>query len=446
MSGRLSGNLTMQDLAGARGQKIRSTPGIATVTFLVLASMGPYLLPGVRFEQAVIYPLFLWAVVSGGLGRGYGPRLRSVVMVWSLYVAIVVFGLIFPVLNSTPYGSGSSWASGVDNAVLPIAVISTTVSAYNRGGEPNRLLSRALKVLVLVMCVNAGAAVAQYLGLANWAAWTGGGGVESVSTRAAMQGRFSGFANQPAEAGLLYALAGLGCVHVYRQRIAVLSASLVMLFVGGILTVSKIFAVGVILIAVSLLTNLRRSWWRVALLAAVATWPLAMVFNGVLPRWSGVDQIQRQVSEANVDLLSAITAGRYSEAGGPLRDVWNAVLHSSPVTGYGPRGLDIPYDSGWTEALVVAGLIGVVLQVVVFFVLFAAFWEPSADRTMRRFVLLLATLLLAASLGVPAFTANRVATDVWTVLTLVLLCLGSDSGKPLVRSSNGRPRKPLQLC
>ena len=77
------------------------------------------------------------------------------------------------------------------------------------------------------------------------------------------------------------------------------------------------------------------------------------------------------------------------------------------------------YDNGWVEALVVGGLAGAAIYSLVLGYLLAA-WRRSPDGPATDLLGGLALLLLGASVGLPALTANRVATIAWILIVLLL--------------------------
>jgi len=111
----------------------------------------------------------------------------------------------------------------------------------------------------------------------------------------------------------------------------------------------------------------------------------------------------------------------------------NAVVQSSPWFGFGAQGLAVPYDNGWVEAFVVAGACGALLYTAVLGLLVVAWW-----RRRSRFAGGLVLVVIGASMGLPALTANRVATLAWVLLTLLLFTPTLMPGAPDEPSDRGR--------
>lgn len=413
--------------------------GLMVVTVLVAAAFGPYVAAGVRTEQALVYGVAV-VVLLLTLGRIRPPSaLGAVFAAWFLYAALALIGAVAPPFNASGYVPGDPVA-GLDNAFLPLAVMVVVSALIALGGSPRALLGRAAAMLVLFTCINAGAALAQLRTGAEFPLWYGGAvGEDSVSVLAAQLGRYSGLINQPAEAGIIYSIAGFCALYRFGARPFILAATMVLIVVGGVLTVSKVFLLGGLpLIALALLRQRHGRAGRIAALAMVTLGAAAGISAGYLPQWRGLDFALRLLPGAsNEDALTLFTASRYqSGGGGTLAGVTDAVLSGPWAFGFGAGGLVVPYDSAWVEALVVVGTAGVALQAFVLAVLARA-WKgapPSGERTLFGYVLV---LLAGASIGLPALTANRVATVVWLILSLVLFACACRARDELRTAATG---------
>lgn len=384
--------------------------------------MGPYLLPGVRTEQVAVYGL---AVVMAAL---YGPFMRIppaaawALIAWSLYVVVVAIGAIAPPFNNSGYQQ-SPPAAGLDNALLPVAVIILVAGLVASGGDPCQLLQRGAATIVAILCVNTIAAVAQLQYGVEFTAWFGGDpGRESVSELAAQLGRYSGLINQPAEAGVLYSIAGLCALYCLDRRPQLLAGSLTLIVVGGVLTASKVFLIGGLpLIAIAFLRLRGGRAARMMSAAVIALSAGAAIGAEFLARWSGLDFVLKLApGVSGENALALVTANRYEVGGGgTLEGVARAVFSGPWAFGFGANGLTVPYDSGWVEALVAAGVFGVAAQVTAFLLLWRE-WRTAPRSAERTFLGYAIVLLLGSSLGLPSLTANRVATVVWLLLTCLL--------------------------
>src|SRR5690606_6090375 len=96
---------------------------------------------------------------------------------------------------------------------------------------------------------------------------------------------------------------------------------------------------------------------RIAVLgfAGVSVYVAAMA--GWLPAWAGGDQLRQVLPSGDRSFINAVTASRFGETS-TLAPTIDTVIDQQPWFGYGAGGLATPYDNGWVEALVTAGLIG----------------------------------------------------------------------------------------
>lgn len=393
-----------------------------------MAAFGPYVgLPGVRTEQVAVYTLC-------GLGLAFfcwlhlRPPVAGVVVctLLALQVGLAAFGAWSPPSGLPAFVRGDLTA-GVDNLLLPLAVIALAWMAAGSGRHVHRVLEAAAATLVVLACGNAVLATASIGGdLVGFlgAFWSDGPASGSVAARAAELGRYSGIFNQPAEAGQMYSMALLAALWLFRVRPARLAVAAVVITVGGILTVSKIFLlVGLPVAAWQILAVSTGRQRRLAATAAVLAAGFGAARLGWLPTWAGTDYLLRLVDGGDRGAVDLYTAGRLGGQS-TLRSVAESVLASSPWFGFGASGLTVAYDNGWVEALVVAGLFGAATYTAVLAVLAAAWWRRRTvvDKAWSRFSGGLVLVLVGASMGLPALTANRVATVSWLLVTLLLLC------------------------
>ncbi|WP_124771942.1 hypothetical protein [Micromonospora inaquosa] len=397
--------------------------GRAAVVLITMSVFGPYLAGGIRTEQVAVYgaavllcALGLWSRVSLTTAGGVVVALHLAV------VGVATIGVVFPPLNPTLHSVGSL-TGGYDSLLLPLAVVLVLAMLVGSGANPAALLRSVCIVTVWAMAANT--VVAIYSISSNsttvLALFRLFGEGESVADRAERMGRYSGIFNQPAEAGLLYSVALLAAIYLYRDHIPKFTVSVAALTIGGTLSVSKIFLlVGapIALAQILLVPGRRRRMWSLAL-TAVSVGLLTQL--DVLERWDGRDFLLRLLPGAGQgDQVTLYTAGRFGEHSS-LNEVVGAAFDISPMTGAGVRGLQLPYDNGWVEALVIAGVIGVVLHTALLAALFVGWLHGRSARPESVLAGGLVLAVVGASFGLPAITANRCATIVWLLLGLLLV-------------------------
>lgn len=410
-----------------------SSRGLFTVTVLLVAAFGPYLVGGVRWEQVGVYTA---AVVTIALGRsslpGKGP-LTIVVTAWLVYALVAMAASLGRPLSTAPWPPGVKIA-GIDNVVLPLAVMTVVLGLLSVGGSRQYLLRRASLLTVVAMIVNTCAAVLQYGG-ADWSRWWSLGN-QTTAGFAAAQGRFTGLVNAPAEAGYLYGIAMLCAIYLWKVHQGRLLMALLPLIVGGVLTVSKVFLLIALPVALWQLARAARGKASGLFSAATIVFSSWLFFrSGAARGWLGAEQLATVLPGDGVQWTGALTAGRLGDRGS-LRPIAEAVWMDHPIFGYGVGGLRVPYDNGWVEALVTAGLVGAACYTVVVGALLVSTLRmpPGPERLLLGGI---AVMVGLASLGTPVLTGNRVSTVSWLLLTLLLAGLGPEQGRTLV-SVGGR--------
>lgn len=399
----------------AADERVRSFP-IFMVGMITAAAFGPYLVGSIRTEQMVVYGAAVSLLpLTFNRIRPYFP----VIIPWLGLVLVAAMGMVPPTAHG-PHNAGNP-TSTIDNLALPIVVMLLIWATV-----PKPMAQRGLRTAATV--ITFGAALNGLLGIigtrtdiGTWLRpfWSGGDGV-TTAERAAELGRLSGIFNQPAEAGLVYGLAGLLAVWRFRDRPKTMLILLTLISMGGLLCVSKVFILGGIpLILIYLLVS-KTGAGRLGLLFSLGLLAFGVAQSGIFQQWTGFNYLARLVApKQNQGLIEFYSAGRWNEGAG-MTGILDLVKQRRPLTGFGLKGLKVPYDSGWTEAAVVAGILGICILGIVFLALLMMTRkiEDPRLRTLARFIV---AFLIGASLGLPALTANRAATMVWVVLGLFCL-------------------------
>ncbi|GIH14814.1 hypothetical protein [Rugosimonospora africana] len=435
----------------------------AALTVAAIAAFGPYTpLAGIRAEQVVVYGLC--AVALASLRWCQFRFTRAAALVFGLLTAetlVAVFGALVPVPELTGFGRASTLA-GLDNLALPLAVLITLWTLLDMGADRKRLLAIVCRVVIWAMCLNA---VLAYVSQAHdltpmlsrfWDNTVVENTVtDTVAGRASQLGRYTGIFNQPAEAGEMYSIALLAAIYRYRSNLLRFAGASLLITVGGLLTVSKVFLLVGLPIAVwQVLRQSHGRGRRVVLLAAAVIAVAGLAQSGVGPQWIGGDFLAQLLRPGtNGDMLHLYTGGRLGDSSS-LQTIVAAVLHDSPWFGFGAGGLAVPYDDAWVEALCVAGLCGAILYTMLLAVLALSWYrrrlppDPGQSRLAQSQLTQsrvaqpqlaqsrlaqsrlgggIVLLVIGASVGLPALTANRAATIAWLMIGLVLLAPPGDT-------------------
>jgi hypothetical protein len=354
-----------------------------------------------------------------------------------VYVVVGLLGAAWPV-RAVAYESGSVLA-GIDNLILPLAVIVLVEVWLTTAADASRLLRIACGVLVLAMCINAILGViSTFVDLTPllsqfWSNEVVDPSTGTVAGLSAQLGRATGILNQPAEAGTLYSMALLAAIYILRDNPSRLAAAVLLILVGGVITVSKVFLlVGLPIAAWQVLRIASDRKRRVATIAgALLVFAIGAGQAGLIDQWEGSRFLGRLL-EPNAGLLEFYTGQRLGESSS-VEPIVESVLRESPVVGMGAGGLLVPYDNGWVEAFATGGVIGVIVYTFTLAILMRAWWIRRSSLPHGQSMLGIGLVLLAigASVGFSPLTANRVATVLWVLVTLALL-----APDPVGRMSN----------
>lgn len=396
-----------------------------------LSAFGPYVTGPARTEQIAVFASFTAILIGDWLRIANARSILPVplLVTWLGLDAVMLIGTMGRPFDPDFYGA-QPVSHALTAYLLPVALIVLTWYWTLTADGPS-LIRAIAPVIVGAMILNTAISLAQvvtgrvavFSSLPRF--WDTPGSVGSVAVNAAENGRFTGIFNQPSEAGVAYGVALLCLIYLTQHRqvrppVTILCAAA--LATGGILTVSKIFLLAALPLAV--LVTLRNPYGRIRVIVccAVAVTMLRVLSPAhLLPSWPrGAITLGRLLSPSG-SLTAQYSAGRYG-TGGTLGPVVADVLHASPWYGFGAGGLATAYDSLWVQILVLAGVAGVAFAAVALLMLAFRWWclrgvTAPAEWRLAGAVL---TLAAAASLGLPALTANRDATLLWLVIGILI--------------------------
>jgi hypothetical protein len=308
------------------------------------------------------------------------------------------------------------WSIFLRPAELALVITRTIVA----GMSCNALLS----IYELVTRNVAGLSILQHFWSVSGAS---GDSALSVGVMAAENERYTGIFYQPAIAGVAYGVALFSLIYLLKVRTGRRRGYLVLagylLCIGGIVTVSKVFVIGALPIALVLLMLDQPRRLRVLIwLASFALAFRVLAEYGVLPSWSTGGAMLQHLVNPRGSIITTYSAGRYG-TGGTLAALTGTVLRVSPWAGFGAGGIVTAYDSMWTETLAVTGLFGVGFLLVEFIVLFARWARARTYLARPEWRLIGATLVLAlgGSLGVPTLTGQRISVLLWLIIGLLVV-------------------------
>lgn len=412
--------------------------------FILISAFGPYILHsvGLRLDHVVVYPMAAIGLVLLSLERGR----RFPVHMWAL-LTLWVLTIMWMVAVSVAFGEAPNlWAviAALETQVQPLAVIVILLVLLARLTRDQRhaLLEAALTWVLLLLCANAVLAILDtYLDvdslLSHFIRVAASG--SSISSLAASMGRYSGVFGQPFEAGVAYTVGLFAWVYlviVKGARSIVLRSAVVLIVIGGILTVSKVFVLGGLPLALvyGLWEAARVSPGRVGRLLLWGAVPIGALTS--LTGWTGMGFLLRlfdigRMREAG--LMYAYSAGRYGVSGSSAQGLYERTLQNAPLHGFG-LGSYTPLDSGWMEYLYQGGLVALLLYLGVILILcWSAAHGAAVGLAAGRLQVALCALIIGANFGAGALTANRSAILIWVPL-VILMSLARPHVEPVAGS------------
>jgi hypothetical protein len=420
---------------------------------LVVASFGPYVFPsvGLRSEHFLIYSMLLFAVPSLVMRRRIIQLSQPLFGIIVLLLGITLWTLFVPISGEYPVVSFYKYLSSIENYVQPIAVV-LVVIAFSRFTVYDDIL-RSFKnlclCLVFLLCLNSIIACCSiFFDLSNFMrpfveSCFGGPSVWQLSEE---MGRHPGIFNQPIESGLMYSLGllALGYLNRVSHNPGFISGlSLAMLIIGGILSVSKVFIMGGILVFLfywNPFGNLKKYFkWRYILALIIGYSFICVIFSF----WKDRSYFFRLFKiERNTNLIELYTGGRFGAEnnvpvaisaasdvitpatimpGGMITSRFIKVWQVDPLHGFG-FGTTSCYDNAYLEFFHQGGMIALfgylVLLVVYLWYSLRAFLNGYEEG---RLLLALFVLVMGASLGAPVLTINRFSAVFWVFSTLLFL-------------------------
>lgn len=394
----------------------------ALIVILILAAFGPYLVGSIRVEQAVVYGLLLLSMPF--VLKNFNPISGlNFFLWWAFYIAVAMVGAIFPPLTM-PFPSGSLLA-GLDNLLLPLAIM-VLVWTFVPREEAYRLVKLACKFIAGLMFINAIIAILSTsidLSPVLKFFWTSGESGGSVAERAEAIGRYSGIFNQPVEVGMMYSIAGIASIYVWRTRPIFTVCILSVIIIGGLISVSKIFILAGLPTIIFYLIWSFKGVQKVLVFVTVLLIVFGISLSGFFSAWDGADYLLRLfIPRQDQDVISLYSAGRFNEGATFWEHFWMA-LNTSFFGGVGASGWKIPYDGALLEFAVMGGVLGLLSLLVILLSLLTLSFKFEMGDPLRIFSLLFAAQVIAANFGFSPLTANRTSTVVWTLIALIALAV-----------------------
>lgn len=373
-------------------------PSLALPLLLTLSALMPYLPGNLRVDQVMI-PLVAGPAIL------MAQRQHGSTLLWGIPLIASLILLAIASRLSWQTGLAASGLFSMIRITLPVIALLAFPAILSR--LPHATTATAVSIILCAGFVS----LAALAGLVSPFAldilmyWVRADD-DSVWIAARDVGRFSGIFNQPLEAGVFYSTALLALVYCWKREElnrAILAILLVLILAGGFLSLSKNFMVVGVLTAIGLAVWMRViPLWLVVAIAtpiAIAVPPLVIEYN---PDY--VDSLLALYYTGG--LFSALTAGRFGQEDSQVVLLFKSLFEVGDWPLGRGLGSHLPLDSGFLEFFYQGGLFALGGFVIAMLMLLIYGWRER-ETDVGRLMVAVIFFILGASLGGPAFTANR---------------------------------------
>lgn len=410
----------------------------AWVYVVAASAFGPYVHGHIDAGQLAV-AISALAVILVGCPRLHAnhPLPFWLIAPWALLYIAILISTAFRPSAFNPYGSQPS-LDALGAYALPMALV-LLAWFWKQFLSTRDLTLACAEVFVIGTTMNALMAIAE-LATGNVQSfsviqqyWSLPTAVGTVGLNASVNGRYIGIFYQPAIAGVAYGVALFCSFYICRvctgpwAKLSAISA--VILSIGGIISISKVFLLGALPIAL-VVTIVWRMAARSTATVAVLCGTLTLADGAhLLPSWSTGGSMLSQLIHPRGSLLTTFSAGRYG-SGSVLSPVASFVLHTSPELGYGAGGLQTAYDSLWIDVLVLAGITGIVVMIGVIGILAVRWlhWRRRLQHPEWILVGAVLALVVGSSFGVPSLVGDRISVMEWLLFGITLTLNPVDVG------------------
>ena len=347
-----------------------------------------------------------------------------------------VFWVAAVSLRNLSWANPYSLCAAMENFTQPFALIVIIYSVIIRLDRTARLnLLRVAGIAVIVMlCINSFVSIltifhdtwpfVQYFVIGGDPDATG-----TVSQLAATMGRFSGLFNQPVEAGLAYSIGLLVWVYLAttsRRINSIAWVSLILLIIGGFLSVSKSFILGGFPLSMLYWFWIALSQKRIrkSTLFGGMIWGavVTVVLSLFAKSWAGLDYLLRIFDPSSINERGAIqlfTAGRISAESG-VAEHFAKTWSESPIIGFGVPQSDLgSLDNAYIEFFLSGGIVGLIFYIAILIVIIrVAVHGLKTDPPLGWFLIALWVLIIGAGIGAPVITLNRASIFLWVIIVI----------------------------
>lgn len=403
--------------------------------------MGPYIFPtqGIRVDHFVIYIFSIYLIIKFKKDFYFSKKIIFIQLITITFFFLILQFFIRTFITLS-YASIFKVFADLDNYLQPILLTFYIYYCIFRLdlNKLNDIFIYTFKIILILLSINTLLAISSiFFGPWFIEYFNTSGNVEegavTVFDIATRGGRFSGIFNQPIEAGVSYGLMLITSTYVYFQKkikqleisTFFLSVSITFLFIGGILSVSKVFFPLAFFISFFIFIYYNRN----KLLTILKTLSIIIIILFILivtifSQWEGSDYFLRLIYVAeDQDLVSLYTADRFGGDNVEGAIITKQLNNPDLVLGLGFGSIQTP-DNAYLEILYFGGYFAILTYIIFFLTLFYYTVKYyKYDRNTSVFIISLLLFILLVGLGAPVFGMNRSNIFIITVLIFSFLIL-----------------------
>ena len=414
---------------------------------LIFSAFLPYLstLP-IRIEQLIIYFfgfMFLFNIFVSFKIPKNGIYISSILLIlvfFSLIPIIFIDDVNLQMLNSRSLLYIISDIERLIRVIFIILIVTISLKS-TKAEEFYKIKNACINTFLFLLIINTSLILFIFISdilptylLENYWNTDKDNLTDTVAGRSYLNGRFTGIFTQPMESGFTYGLGVL--LLLYKNKFKFLFnfrdfIILIFLMIGGILSISKIFFLGIFFIIILIVfLKFKNTFLNLITLLFLITVAF-IIFNLVsVFEWAGMKSYSIIFSMFSsfepAQIIDALSAGRFSNPESPITLMINQVSEYSPFFGFGAGSFaanEVPVDSGYMLFYYQAGMIGFLIffTTILIMVVLQSLKIINSPGDDNLFLYLLLIYILGTSIGSPVLFLNRSGTILWVFVILFLI-------------------------
>ncbi|MDF0727064.1 hypothetical protein PY093_10075 [Cytobacillus sp. S13-E01] len=407
---------------------------------ILISAFAPYVSPtsGIKGDNIVIYSLAIIAVGVLLIRQKFSVN-KNLLIIFLIWLSVFIY-LSTRTLLGGGYIDEYSLIAEIKNFSQPLAIMLIfLVFIYSDKIESIEIfLKKASLVLISLLSINT---LWIFIDISFDLSYINQYFVRGVALNAAGNNRFSGVFNQPMEAGIAYSIGLFSWMYVVSKKYINVNFKyvlmLILLFIGGLVSVSKIFIFGGILLFIINIIFEKKSLMKLKKLLLWIPILLPFLIIYLSNNWQGISYLNRLFTIENYreqGFLYLLSAGRYGGNSSQQRGLLDMIWETSPMIGQG-MGSQMIYDSAVFHFFSSGGLIALsmyllLLTYLLIVSLHCFVHKKSRSETIFFFNIVL--LIILATFGAPVLTVNRASVVVWVFISLLLWYINKKSIKETI--------------